>query len=114
MPHGNIAAWEGNRMTLSITDGESLGQDQRRRVSAKRAQGSIAVYRGKARTVGIDAIVPAPLGWKMLLEIMPDGSLLYACQVNKGGMIAIDAQVTASLAAKVLAEAEQAGVSVRR
>jgi hypothetical protein len=75
--------------------------------------GSIDVYRGEAGTVGIDAIVPPSVGWKMFATI-PTGSKLCMCQNNAGEMISIDAQVPASVATRMIAVATRHGVSIRR
>lgn len=77
------------------------------------AGGMIEVYQGANGTKGIDFCGPWALATEMLTAIGAGASSLYVCQDTEGGLVAIDAQVTAPVAAKMLAAAKQAGVSVR-
>jgi hypothetical protein len=79
------------------------------------AVGTIDVCRGKAGRIGLDACLTASAGKAMLKTVLRSGALggLYVYQSTVGGRIAIDAQVSAPVAAKILAQAKRAGVCVR-
>lgn len=100
-------------MTLNITDGGNSDQIAVVASAVQNAAGTIDTYHGEAGKVGIDALVPPALAWKMLSEAHK-ASGLRVDQVREGGKVAIDVQVPASVAEKMLDAAEQFGASVRR
>jgi hypothetical protein len=83
--------------------------------------GMIDVYRGKAGSVGIDALVSLATVNKMLKAKAraqqpktSKASKLCICQLKPGDMVTLDAQVPANVAAKMLAAAKRAGIPIRR
>jgi hypothetical protein len=92
--------------------GAAAAEDDPPRFSA-----NITVYPGEDEMTGLDAIVSMPGAMAMLKIVAaakrPLGRL-YVCQPVEKGPVAFDVQVSASVAAKVLANAEQSGVLVHR
>lgn len=102
----------------NAADSENLrgGHGDVAAVSQQHRTGVIDVYRGESKRVGIDACVVATPAWQMLAAMGGTSapSLLFVYQSSEGGMVSIDVQVSASVAARMLEAAERAGVVIYR
>jgi hypothetical protein len=99
--------------TIELLDLHQL--EKSGRGGEKIPKGNIETFGKKSGWVDIDAIVPAALATKMVETIGKSQSRhVHVFQAAAGGMMLIDAQVSAAAAASICAAGQRAGVPIRR